>query len=120
MEKQLEKSSIEIKLNRLDRVYRPMETVEGRMVMNAYKGWGHSGVNMLITGVVHCNNMGRGITNEKDPTSKPIVLMKQEQQLCPSGKFNDGVTEVPFQFQVKQYGAQGITQSKCCFFSIII
>lgn len=111
MEKQLEKSSIEVKLNRLDRVYRPMETVEGTMIMNAYKGWGHSGVNMLIIGVVHCNNMGKGIINEKDPTSKPIVLMKQELQLCPSGKFNDGVTEVPFKFQVKQYGAQALLES---------
>lgn len=107
----MEKSSIELKLKRMDRVYRPDEMVEGVIVVNAYKGWQHTGIKMFCEGMIHMNNAGRGIALQKDPTSKPINILRSHHDISQAGKFADGVTEIPFEFQVKPAPGQVLLES---------
>lgn len=106
----MEKSSLEIKVKRIDRVYRPKEIVDGVIVVNAYKGWTHNGVNMSVSGVIHTSHAGRNLATQlKD--GKPIQLMKYEQVISPQGKFPDGSTEIPFSFEVKPVPGQILLES---------
>lgn len=80
------KSSIDIKLKRADRVYKPGDAVEGVIIVNAYKGWSHTGIQMLAEGVVHMSSSSRGIMGlGTDFTGKQIHIMKVEQEICSAG-----------------------------------
>jgi len=47
-------SSISIHCKRIDRIYRPFEKLEGKVVVDAYKGWQHQGLRLYATGWVGC------------------------------------------------------------------
>ncbi len=49
-------SYFEIKVKRTDRTYRPGDRVEGVVIVHAFKGWSHSGINLLAEG----NNLKTG------------------------------------------------------------
>lgn len=109
---EMESSSIEIKLKRMDRVYKPKETVYGVIVVNAYKGWSHSGVTMLVEGLIHMNHAGRNMIGlGSDISSRPIHILKFEKDVCTAGKFADGVTEIPFEFVVTPVSGQTLLES---------
>mmetsp|Transcript_1925 Transcript_1925/g.3071 ORF Transcript_1925/g.3071 Transcript_1925/m.3071 type:complete len:300 (+) Transcript_1925:159-1058(+) len=106
----MEKSSLEIKLGRLDRVYRSKDKVDGVVLVNAFKGWAHSGINMVVEGLIHLNNAGRGL-GANDPINKPIQILNIEKEVCPAGKFADGLVEVPFNFTLKPINGQSLVES---------
>lgn len=54
-------SSIDIKIKRVDRVFRVDEMVEGTIVVNAYKGWSHNGITMVAEGIIYLSSQSRGI-----------------------------------------------------------
>lgn len=96
----LVESSIDIKLKRFDRVYRPTETVEGSIVVNAKAGWTHKGVQLIAEGTLYLST-GRGMGIGLDTSSnKPFSIFRQEIEVAPSGRFADGSTEIPFSFPV--------------------
>ena len=79
-------SSLEIRLKRVDRIYHVGETVEGTVVVHAYKGWSHTGVKLVAEGVIHLSSTSRGIMGlGTDYNGRQIQLMKFEQELCGSG-----------------------------------
>lgn len=98
-------------MSRLDRVYRPGEKVEGVIIVNAYKGWSHSGLVMGVEGQILLNMNGRGITLPTDPSLKPITILKHDAEISPSGKFADGVAELPFSFILKPVEGQKLIES---------
>jgi hypothetical protein len=105
-------SSLEIRLNRLDRVYRPNEKVEGVVVVNAYKGWSHSGIQIEVEGLIYLSHSNRGFVGIKgDLANRPISIMKTSLQACPAGKFPDGTSEVPFEFAIKASSGQQLFES---------
>jgi hypothetical protein len=106
-------SSIEVKLKRVDRVYRPNEKVEGTVVVNAYKGWGHQGVKMTIDGSVLTNsvNTGIGIIDNLASSTRPFTILKEEINISPPGNFPNGVTEIPFQFALTGSAGQPLLES---------
>jgi len=107
----MEKSSIDVKMSRLDRVYRPGENVDGVVVVNAFKGWSHSGISMTVEGLIHLNVNGRGIALPTDPTSRPIQIFRFDTDVVPAGKFADGVAELPFSFLLKAVEGQKLVES---------
>eukprot|EP01038_Epipyxis_sp_PR26KG_P014052 gene14052-18845_t len=95
----MEHSSIDLKLKRLDRVYKPRETVEGVVTVNCLKGWSHSGIKMVVEGLIHLMHANRGIGGlTTDGNSRPVRIMEHHIDVCPSGKFADGIIEIPFDF----------------------
>ena len=108
--KDMEQSSLEVKMSRLDRVYRPNEKVEGVVIVNAFKGWSHSGVTMSVEGLIHLNSVGKGIALPGD-TTKPIQILRIDKDLAAAGKFGDGVFDLPFEFTLKALEGQQLVES---------
>lgn len=105
-------SSIEIKLKRNDRTYRPGEKVEGVIHVKAYKGWTHSGLIIVAEGTVHLSTTSRGIMAlGSDYSTKQLQVMKFENEVAPTGRFADGTTEVPFEFALKPLPGQTLYES---------
>lgn len=96
----MESSSLVINLNKFERVYRAGAAVEGSVDVNAYKGWQHQGLKLLVEGKVYLNYTGRGqgLLDSFSSTVKPTTIYSQELEIATSGKFNDGTTNVPFTF----------------------
>lgn len=109
--KEVEKSSLEVKMSRLDRVYRPKDKVDGVIVVNAFKGWSHSGISMSVEGLIHLNSQGKGIALPTDLTNKPTQIMRIDKDILPPGKFADGVVEIPFEFLLKPLEGQQLLES---------
>jgi hypothetical protein len=108
----MESSSIEVKVSRTDRIYRPNEMCEGTVTVNVYKGWSHNGLLMLAEGYIQTVVPNSGIAVNSEAEDKAIIFA-QEQELSPKGYFNDGVVEIPFKFQVTQdkYSNNAILES---------
>ena len=87
----IQESSIDIHLSRVDRIYRPNDKVEGKIVIYAKRSWTHSGVNMVADGILY-------LSHSPNADGKPTVLMKIESQALPPGKITEGITEIPFAF----------------------
>ena len=108
----MESSYLDIKLKRLDRVYRPKEKVEGNVIVHAYKGWSHSGINLVVEGLIYLSHSNRGFAGiGGDANNRPIHLLRQEIQVCGAGKFPDGVAELPFSFVVNPVPGQQLYES---------
>ncbi|RYH13493.1 hypothetical protein EON65_35530 [archaeon] len=108
----MEGSYLDIKLKRLDRVYRPKEKVEGNVIVHAFKGWSHSGINLVVEGLIYLSHSNRGFAGiGGDPNNRPIHLLRQEIQVCGAGKFPDGVAELPFSFVVNPVSGQQLYES---------
>ena len=107
-----EHSSIDIKLKRADRVYRPTEIVEGVVVVNAYKGWSHTGVVLIAEGMIHLSTASRGLSIGTETSGRPVPILRFETEMAAAGKFADGVTEIPFEFPVSTGGgSQALLES---------
>jgi len=90
-------SYLGIKLNHVDRTYRPNETVEGYIVVNAKKGWKHNGLRMVATGTVQMVTDSRSGFSTTIP---PTIILAESQELVGSGSFPNGETKVPFSFKL--------------------
>ena len=101
-----EHSSIDIKLRRMDRVYRPPSAVDGSVIINAFKGWQHQGLKMFVDGIVYLTSAGVsvGVYDTTDPHGKTMTLVKEEFEIASPGSFANGVTEIPFEFLLNQTG----------------
>ena len=71
MASSVEHSSLEIRLKRVDRIYRPGEAVGGVVVVSAKDGWAHKGILMKVsqTGGVLKNKENDG-KSRRPPSSK--------------------------------------------------
>jgi hypothetical protein len=90
-------SCLGIKLNHIDRTYRPNDIVEGYIVVNAKKGWKHSGLKMVAMGtVVMVADSRAGFST----TIPPTIILTESQELVGPGSFPNGETKVPFSFKL--------------------
>lgn len=95
----MEHSSLDVKLNKFDRIYRPNNKVEGTVTVHAYKGWQHAGLKLTVEGKVYLNSTSRGVgILDSMNATKPITIFSDEIEIAPAGKFVDGSTEIPFEF----------------------
>ncbi len=58
----MENSSLDIKLDRFDRVYRPGDIIRGSVSINAKKGWTHNGLVILVEGTIHTLAQASGLS----------------------------------------------------------
>ncbi|GMH90097.1 hypothetical protein TL16_g11664 [Triparma laevis f. inornata] len=82
-------------MSRFDRIYRPLETVTGILLLTAKDGWSHTGVTLNATGTATLQLPSS--SNE----IKPRILMNESIKVLESGRLDMGVTKVPFSFTVK-------------------
>ncbi|KAJ1448223.1 vacuolar protein sorting-associated protein 26-domain-containing protein [Pelagophyceae sp. CCMP2097] len=99
----IEHSSLEVVLKRVDRIYRPGETVEGVVLVSAKGGWPHKGITMKVSGSarLQLSHRSLGLFESVSVSGiKPRDLVLKKIELAPPGRLPDGVTEIPFEFDV--------------------
>ncbi len=95
--------SLDIQLNRLDRIYRPGELVSGTLIVTSKGSMTHSGIKLQVEGTVTLTLSARsiGLFEAFYSSLKPIQLMSTEIDISSGGKVKDGVTEFPFEFPLR-------------------
>jgi hypothetical protein len=103
--------SIDIVLNRVDRLYRPGEKVTGAVVVRTEEGGGamsHNGIQLKAEGAVALQLSARsvGLFEAFYSSLKPVGIFTYGIEITPSGRVPEGTTEFPFEFVLKAPGEQ--------------
>ena len=102
--KEQQQSSVQIKLDRTDRIYRQGDVVKGCVVVNSpMKQLSHTGIKLKINGVCTLQLSARtvGLFEAFYSSLKPQTLMSYEIDIASGGKLPRGETELPFEFPLE-------------------
>ncbi|KAI4347268.1 hypothetical protein L6164_008092 [Bauhinia variegata] len=90
--------SVELKLSRSNRIYRPSEPLEGKIIVKTSSSISHYGIRVAVKGSVNLQVRGGsgGVIESLYGVLKPIHIVKRTVEIKPSGKIGSGTTEVPF------------------------
>ncbi|KAK9925742.1 hypothetical protein M0R45_023008 [Rubus argutus] len=96
--------SIELKLSRINRVYRPSELVEGKIIVKSSSSISHYGIRIAVNGSVNLQVRGgsAGVIETLVGVAKPISILNKIVEVRPSGKIPSGTTEIPFSMSIRQ------------------
>ena len=97
-------SFLEIKLNRVDRIYRPGDNVSGVVVVDTTKsqGFSYSALNMKVLGEINLKQMASsvGVFEAFFSNIHPLTVVDLEVEVAKAGSVPKGVTEIPFEFEL--------------------
>jgi len=90
--------ALEVKLSRLDRVYRPPDVVDGSVVVNSASSISHQGIRLTAVGTIMLQLSARqvGVFEALYTSVKPIQLLHKVVDIEAAGKIRPGKTEIPF------------------------
>lgn len=112
MTTEIEHSTLEIVLKRVDRIYRPGEIVDGKLIVSARKGWSHRGISMKVTGSAQLQLSHRSLGLFESVSSvRPRELLETTIELAPPGRVPDGATEIPFEFELSGLSGRTLHES---------
>ncbi|KAM5570398.1 hypothetical protein ABKV19_011178 [Rosa sericea] len=97
--------SVELKLSRINRVYRPSELVEGKIIVKSSSSISHYGIRIAVDGSVNLQVRGgtAGVIETLVGAAKPISILRNKiVELRPAGKIASGITEIPFSMNIRQ------------------
>ncbi|XP_010549062.1 PREDICTED: Down syndrome critical region protein 3 homolog isoform X2 [Tarenaya hassleriana] len=99
-------ASVNIKLSRSNRIYRPSEPVEGKIVIKSPSSISHQAVRLSVNGSVNLQVRGgsAGVIESFYGVLKPIPIVKKTVEVRSSGKFGSGTTEIPFSITLRDPG----------------
>lgn len=101
----IEHSGVDVKLKRVDRIYRPGETVSGVVQISAKSGWSHTGVYLSVAGHAKLQFSARSVgLFDSMSNLKPLILFEKTINALESGRVPDGITNAPFEFQLPEEG----------------
>ncbi|KAG5229770.1 vacuolar protein sorting-associated protein [Salix suchowensis] len=103
-------TKIVLKFFRSNRIYRPSEPVEGKIVINSPSSISHHGIRLSVTGSVSLQVRGgsAGVIESFYGVVKPITIVNKSIEVKPSGKIGSGTTELPFTMVLKQTGEKSL------------
>ncbi|XP_063681068.1 vacuolar protein sorting-associated protein 26C-like [Bolinopsis microptera] len=95
--------TLEIKLKRPSKVYRPGEVVKGSLLIETRSDISHTGLFLNLEGIVNMQLSSKsvGIFEAFYNSVKPIQLISINLEVQKAGKFPTGVTTIPFEFPLK-------------------
>ncbi|XP_043693941.1 vacuolar protein sorting-associated protein 26C-like [Telopea speciosissima] len=98
--------SIELKLSRSNRIYRPSEPLEGKIITKFPSSMYHQGIRLTATGTVNMQVRGgtAGVIESFYGVVKPISIMNRSVEVKASGKLGSGTNEIPFSMTLRQQG----------------
>ncbi|XP_027771760.1 Down syndrome critical region protein 3 isoform X1 [Solanum pennellii] len=98
--------SVEIKLSRSNRIYRPNEPVEGKIVTKLSSSISHQGIRLKVNASVNLQVRGgsAGVIESFYGVIKPITILNKTVEVLKSGRISSGSTEIPFSFWLKDPG----------------
>ncbi|XP_050379219.1 uncharacterized protein LOC126796436 isoform X2 [Argentina anserina] len=96
--------SIELKLSRINRVYRPSELIEGKITVKSSSSISHYGIRIAVDGSVTLQVRGgsAGVIESLVGAAKPISILNKIVEVRPAGKIASGTTEIPFSMNIRQ------------------
>ncbi|PON44699.1 Vacuolar protein sorting protein 26 related [Parasponia andersonii] len=102
--------AIELKLSRSNRVYRPSELLEGKIIVKSSSSISHYGIRLTLNGSVNLQVRGgsAGVIESFYGVIKPIPIVNKNVELKPSGKIGSGTTEIPFSLYLKKPGEENL------------
>jgi len=97
--------SVDIVLDRIDRIFRPGDRVTGAVVVTSSGRTSHNGIKLSVEGSVTLQLSARsiGLFEAFYSSLKPVEILKYEIEVSPGGKVPDGVTQFPFEFQLRPF-----------------
>ncbi|KAL3529125.1 hypothetical protein ACH5RR_008447 [Cinchona calisaya] len=100
--------SIEIKLSRSNRIYRPNEALEGKIIANFSTSISHQGIRLNINGSVNLQVRGgsAGVIESFYGVVKPLPIVNTTVVVQPSGRIASGISEIPFSVILKDRGKE--------------
>ncbi|XP_019196205.1 PREDICTED: Down syndrome critical region protein 3 homolog isoform X2 [Ipomoea nil] len=100
--------SIEIKFSRSNRIFRPNEPLEGKVVINLDSSISHRGIRLKISGSVNLQVRGgsAGIVESFYGVIKPIPIVNKSVEVQKPGRIGSGKTEIPFSVVLKDKGEE--------------
>ncbi|CAA7402031.1 unnamed protein product [Spirodela intermedia] len=98
--------AIELKLSRSNRIYRPSEAVEGKIVTTSSAPLSHQDIRVSISGSVRGGLAG--VVDSLYSVVKPIYLVKNSVVVSSSGKLAPGTNEIPFSITLRKDDAKDI------------
>ncbi|KAH9801730.1 vacuolar protein sorting-associated protein 26 [Citrus sinensis] len=103
-------STVEIKLSRSNRIYRPSEPLQGKIVIKSSSSIFHYGIHLTVNGSANLQVRGgsAGVVESLYGVIKPIKILKKSQEIRTSGRIGSGTTEVPFSMNLKQHGEENL------------
>ena len=107
--------SLQLRLKRSDRVYRPGETVSGIVQCTSDRGspMAHNGIVLTVTGTVQMQLSPKnvGLFEAFYASIKPIELVSYNIDVAPAGKLPEGTTELPFEFKLQPVKGQRLFET---------
>jgi len=94
--------SLDITLNRTDRIYRPGDKVTGSVIVTTKGGFAHSGITIQMLGTVTLQLSAKsvGLFEAFYHSLKPIPIVDYVTTIEKTGKIDD-TKEYPFEFELK-------------------
>lgn len=95
--------SVEIKLSRFNRIYRPDELLEGKIITKLNSSISYQSIRLTLNGAVNLQVRGgsAGVIESLYGVIKPCAIMKKVVDIQSSGKIGSGMTEIPFSVALK-------------------
>ncbi|GLE02963.1 hypothetical protein PINS_up011842 [Pythium insidiosum] len=95
-------SSLDIKLNRVDRIFRPHELVQGQILISSPKGFAHQGLFLKVEGSARLQLSAKstGLFEAFYNTVPPLDLVYFHIPVAPAGKVPLGIFKFPFEFEL--------------------
>jgi len=95
--------SMDIRLKKIEKIYRPGDKVEGFVVISTKTRMTHSGIKLNLDGNVALQLSAKsvGLFEAFYNSVKPIQLLSYSIDVAKSGKFEEGETEIPFEFKLE-------------------
>ncbi|KAJ0407924.1 hypothetical protein P43SY_009211 [Pythium insidiosum] len=96
------RSSLDIKLNRVDRIFRPHELVQGQILISSPKGFAHQGLFLKVEGSARLQLSAKstGLFEAFYNTVPPLDLVYFHIPVAPAGKVPLGISKFPFEFEL--------------------
>jgi len=105
--------SLDIRLKKVDRVYRPGDVVSGVVVVQSKGSLTHNGITLVMEGNVTLQLSAKsvGLFEAFYNSLKPILLVQLSVEIARPGKLPDGSTELPFEFKLEPLAGQQLYET---------
>eukprot|EP01102_Stenamoeba_stenopodia_P017717 TRINITY_DN6394_c1_g1_i2.p1 TRINITY_DN6394_c1_g1~~TRINITY_DN6394_c1_g1_i2.p1 ORF type:complete len:298 (-),score=58.20 TRINITY_DN6394_c1_g1_i2:79-972(-) len=105
--------SLDLKLSKVDRIYRPGDMVSGVVVVNTKGSMSHSGISLVMQGEVTLQLSAKsvGYFEAFYNSLKPIQLLNYSIEVAKAGKIPEGGIEIPFEFKLEPIAGQTLYET---------
>jgi len=105
--------TLNITVERADRIYKPGDTVSGTINIHTTSSFAHAGISLEITGIVGLQLSAKsvGLFEAFYNSLKPVTMVDYKLPIEASGTVKEGPTDIPFEFILKPLEGQELHES---------